>query len=264
MVNEAVVFVPDHQAAEAADPGDRSFNLPATTVAAKLTPILGSWADSASAMRTDEIPAFRLQVGTQLVAVIGTVCNQRRGFFPDRDLVEDSFDQRDLSRRSTFGPACEWNSLTIRHHHPLCTLSALGFSNAVAPFFAGEKLASTNTSSQSSSPCSSRVSRKACQIVTSTPSPSHSVNRRQQVLGEGYRSGKSRQRAPLRSTHKIPSRQARSSAGGRPPRGERLRLGRNGLIRSHCASVRKTSCPRAIESTPFNGLDNVTPARAQV
>jgi hypothetical protein len=70
------------------------------------------------------------------------------------------------------------------------------------------------------------VSRKACQILTKTPSPSHSVSRRQQVLGEGYCSGRSRQRAPLLRTHNIPSRQARSSAAGRPPRGERLRSGR--------------------------------------
>jgi hypothetical protein len=37
------------------------------------------------------------------------------------------------------------------------------------------------------------------------------------VLGDLNRSGKSRQRALLRSTHRMPSQQARSSAGGRPP-----------------------------------------------
>src|SRR5262249_45073451 len=152
-----------------------------------------------------------------LVTVIGSIRNQRNRSFARWHLVDQLFDERDLSRRSTFGPADEWNSLTICHHHPLRTFSTLGFTDSFAPFFAGEKLASTNTSSQSNSPRSSSVSRKACQIFTSTPSPSHSTNRRQHVLGDGYRSGKSRQRAPLRRTHKIPSKHARSSAGGRPP-----------------------------------------------
>jgi IS30 family transposase len=42
-----------------------------------------------------------------------------------------------------------------------------------------------------------------------------------------------------------------------------LRSGRNGLIRSHCASVSKTSCRRAMKSTHFNGLDNASPVRAR-
>ena len=35
--------------------------------------------------------------------------------FGDRDFIDDGFDERDLSRRSTFGPACERHSLTIHH-----------------------------------------------------------------------------------------------------------------------------------------------------
>lgn len=258
MIDKAVVFVANQKSSEAADPRDSAFDFPAASVTSKFAAVLSCGTNPAFTMRTNEIPAFGLQARAQRVAIIGSIRNQRRRFIADRDFFEDSFDQRNLSRRSTFGPACEWNSLTIRHHQPLCTLSALGFSDAVTPFFAGEKLASTNTSSQSKSPCSSSESRKACQMASSTPSPSHSVSRRQHVLGEGYRSGRSRQRAPLRSTHKIPSRQARSSAGGRPPRGERLCSGRKGLIRSHCASVMKTSCRRAIEGTPFDGTDSGT------
>ncbi|MFM2219846.1 MAG: hypothetical protein RL240_4164 [Planctomycetota bacterium] len=50
-----------------------------------------------------------------------------------------------------------------------------------------------------------------------TPASIHSFMRRQQVLGEGNSSRRSRHRAPLRSTHKIPSKHFRSSAGGRQP-----------------------------------------------
>ena len=264
MVDKAVMFMADDQPAEGADPRDGAFDFPASAVAAEFSSILRTRTHSAATVWANQIPALGQQAGSQLVAVVGSIGNQRRGLFPGRDLVEDSFDQRDLSRRSTFGPACEWNSLTIRHHQPLCTLSPLRFSDAVAPFFAGEKLASTNTSSQSSRPCSSSVSRKACQILTSTPSPSHSTSRRQHVLGDGYRSGRSRQRAPLRSTHRMPSKQARSSTGGRPPLADRLRSGRCGAIRFHCSSVIKTSCRLAIERSPFNSFDNASLDRAQV
>ena len=254
----------NHQSAIATNPSDRSLDLPATAVASKFSPILGLGADATTSMRTNQVPSLGEQTGSQFIAVIRSIGDQRSRCFGDRDFIDDGFDQRDLSRRSTFGPACEWNSLTIHHHQPLCTFSPLGFADSVAPFFAGEKLASTNTSSQSSKPCSSSVSRKECQIRRSTSSPSHSANRRQHVLGDGYRSGKSRQRAPLRNTHKIPSKHARSSAAGRPPLGERLRFGMNGLILAHCSSVTKTSCRRAIERTPFNSLDNLTPFVAQV
>jgi hypothetical protein len=264
LIDKAVVFVTDDETAEAADPGDRAFNLPAAAVAPQLPAVLRFRSAASSSMRTDQVPSFGQQTGAKFVAVLSSIGNQGNRRFADRHFVDQFFDERDLSRRSTFGPACKWNSLTICHHQPLRTFSTLGFANFFAPFLAGEKLASTNTSSQSSNPRSSSVSRKDCQISTSTPSPSHSTNLRQQVLGDGYRSGKSRQRAPQRNTHKIPSKHARSSAGGRPPRADRLRFGMNGLILSHCLSVTKTSCRRAIERSPFNGLDNVTPTRAQV
>jgi len=252
------------QPAEAANPGDGALNLPTAAIATQFPTVLRLRPSATPAMGTDQVPTFGPQTLAELVTVIGSISNQRNRRLVGGHFVHQFFDKRDLSRRSTFGPACKWNSLTICHHHPLRTFSTLGFADFFAPFLAGEKLASTNTSSQSSNPRPSSVSRKACQIFTSTPSPSHSTNRRQQVLGDGYRSGKSRQRAPLRSTHKMPSKHARSSAGGRPPRGDRLRLGMHGLILSHCWSLTKTSCRRAIERSPFNGLDNVTPIRAQV
>ena len=71
-------------------------------------------------MRTVQIPTPSQQSLPQWVAVVSPIGDQRRGlFFLPRDVAEDSFDQRDLSRRSRRGPACEWNSLAIRHHQPL-------------------------------------------------------------------------------------------------------------------------------------------------
>jgi hypothetical protein len=70
-----------------------------------------------------------------------------------------------------------------------------------------------------------------------TPASCQSLKRRQQVEGSGYSAGRSRHLAPVLRTQRIPSRQARSSAGGRPPLGRGGRGGINGLIFSHCSSV---------------------------
>lgn len=247
MVDKAVILIPNDQPTKLTDPRDRAFDFPASSISSQLSTVLSGLSLATSSVGANQVPALLPQARSQFVTVVGSVSNQWRGRFPGRDGFEDPFDQRDLSRRSTFGPACKWNSLAIPHHHPLGSLASLGFSDAVPPFFAGEKLPSTKTSSQSSRTCSSSWSRKECQISIRTPAVSHSTIRRQQVLGEGKRpSGKSLQRAPLLSTHSIPSRQARSSAGGRPPRGDLGRTGISGRIRSHCRSVSKTSCLLAI------------------
>jgi hypothetical protein len=70
-----------------------------------------------------------------------------------------------------------------------------------------------------------------------TPASYQSLKRRQQVEGSGYSSGRSRHLAPVLRTQRIPSKHARSSAGGRPPFGLGGRGGINGLIFSHCSSV---------------------------
>jgi len=66
----------------------------------------------------------------------------------------------------------------------------------------------------------------------------HCFSRRQQVEGDGYLSGKKRHAAPVCSTQRMPSRQARFDAQGRP-RLSRLRggSGSKGPTNSHCASV---------------------------
>jgi len=134
LIDEAVMLTPNHQTTELADPGDRAFDLPASSVPSQLPTVLSGLSLATSAVRRDEIPPLLPKTCPQLVAVVSPVSDQRRGRFPGRDGFEDPFDQRDLSRRSTFGPACEWNTLAICHHQPLGSLASLGFSDAVDPF----------------------------------------------------------------------------------------------------------------------------------
>jgi hypothetical protein len=133
------------------------------------------------------------------------------------------------------------NSLAVDHHHPLRALAPLGFADGRPPFFAGAKLPSAKDSDQSSWPCASSSPRKARQRASHTPCSSQASKRRRQVLYEGQpRSrGRSSQRAPVRRTQRMPSRQPRGSAGGRPPFRERFVRGSKGAILAHCASVNK-------------------------
>jgi hypothetical protein len=141
------------------------------------------------------------------------------------------------------------NTLAVDHHHKLRTLSAFGLSDARAPFLAAINVPSPKVSSQIRRPCSSSCATNARQISSHTSCSSQNCRRRQHVLGEGNRSGKSFQRAPERNTHKMPSRHSRSEVHGRPPLACWDKAGRCGEIFSHISSVTNCSC-RAIGSSP--------------
>jgi len=71
----------------------------------------------ANTMWTDQIPTVSQQLLLQQIAVVGTIGDQRLWPFLPRDLVEDSFDLRDLRTRSKPSAGCEWSSLSSRHIH---------------------------------------------------------------------------------------------------------------------------------------------------
>jgi hypothetical protein len=132
----------------------------------------------------------------------------------------------------------QWNALAIDQYHPLRALAPLGFANSSAPFFADTKLPSRKVSSQSSSWSWFSAASKARQACNQTPCSSHCRNRRQQVGPLGYSAGRSRHRAPVLSTHRMPSKHSRFAAQGRP-RPSRLRFGagKKYSINAHCQSL---------------------------
>jgi hypothetical protein len=155
----------------------------------------------------------------------------------DSDVCHDSLKELDLSWRGRVGIASQRNTLAIDHHQELCSFAFLGLSDCRPPFFAGMKVASTKASSQSRTPRSSSSERKARHILLSTPASCQSLSRLQHVDGLGNRSGRSRHLAPVLRIQRMPSKQRRSFAGGRPPFGLGSRGGISGLIFSHCSSV---------------------------
>ena len=104
-------------------------------------------------------------------------------------------------------------------------------------------------SSQSRRPLASNSARNARQSRSHTSCSSQTLSLRQQVEALGYPSGRSRHRAPVFKTHRIPSSTKRLSVQGRPPRGWRGGAGSRGSIFAHCLSVRRT-LRRATKKTP--------------
>lgn len=236
-----MTFPSHQQTSVVSQPGERALNLPASLVSAQLATILGLPLFAIAAMRTDHINSTLTQASAQRVTVIASIQNQATYFLQQfrRYLIQQWFKQSYLRWRRTAQAGCQRNSLAINHQNPLSSLAFLGLSNSGSPFFAGANEPSAKVSSQSRCPASSSSAMKVRQTSTQTFCSSQSRRRRQQVLGEGYCGGRSRQRAPVFKTHRMPSTTARFSAKGRPPLGDGWGCGSSGSILRHCSSLNK-------------------------
>ncbi len=237
------------ESSELSEPGVGALDDPAALVSSELPAVLIASVLAAFAIRHDQVDAPFGKPFAQGIGIIGTVCDyslrllsraaSRAGDF---DLGERGFRKRNFSRRGTFKPNSQRKTATVDQYHPLCALAAFGFTDRRAPFLAGAKLPSRNVSSHFSSPLPSRAPSSVRHASSHTSCSSHSFNRRQQVAGEGYCSGRNLQAAPVCNTQRMPSRQARLHAHGRPRLSlRRFGSGSRGPINSHCASVNNSN-----------------------
>jgi hypothetical protein len=141
-----------------------------------------------------------------------------------------------LRRGRRFEGNSQRKTLAIDQYHPLCTLTPLGFSDGRPPFLAEAKLPSTKHSSHLIFCRSESSLSNARQSIRSVPSASQSRSLRQTVVPEPYSRGSSCHCAPVRSIHRIPSKQRRSSTRGRPPFGRGGAVGISARNRCHLAS----------------------------
>ncbi len=237
----------NEKAAEVAQVRKGALNFPALGVATHAAAIVARSAPAFPPMRAEQNNATLEQTPAQRITIISAISDDAqwaalRSPTPgarDRNASQSRFGQGYFGRTGRDQLASQRNTLAVRHHHPLRTFATFGFTHAEPPFLAGAKLPSKNTSLQLSLPWASSCPSKPRQIFNHTSRSSHSCKRRQQVLAEGYSAGKSRQRAPLRRTHKMPSKTRRGSLGGRPRCRRRAGLGRSVLILSHGLSVSK-------------------------
>lgn len=241
-----MVIVSYQEAAEVAQPGEGAFDLPSFAVAAQLPPIVERGFGSPFAMRRDQQDASFQQSPSQRIAVVSPVGNDAQGSLSrastrlrDGNLLQGAFGQGHFRRAGRGQLASQRNTRAVDHHHPLRAFSFFGFADSEAPFLAGAKLASRKLSSQSSVPRASSSDKNARQMLSQTPCFSQRAKRRQQVAGLGYSLGKSRQRAPVLSTQRMPSSTRRLSAQGRPRLFSR---GRRGSIFFHWSSDKNAFC----------------------
>jgi hypothetical protein len=242
VIHQQRAFVAHDQPAEVSQPGKGALDFPALPVTAQCAPILGRRLAAVAAVWTDQFDAAVRKLLAQRVAVVAPVGDQAVRFalgpttpHPwDADLGQGFGDQLHFGGRRAVQVVSQRNTLAVDHHHPLRALAALGFADTAAPFLAGAKLPSIKLSLQSSWPRASSSARKRRHTLSQTSCASHKRSRRQHVAGLTPKSaGKSRQRAPVLSTHKMPSSTARLSFQGRPALEY---LGNSGSSLAHCAS----------------------------
>ena len=239
-------IVADLDASEVLQPCVGAFDFPAFAVSAELSFVFKTAMAVVAAVRSDQFCASSFQPQAQRVGVVTAIGNHASQAGPWAStatarylhLLERAFrkpvfgDLRGRKLRSDrYAPA-------VDHHHALRTFPATCLADGEAPFFAVTKVASKNASSQSRSLRSSIWASSFRHARSQTPCSSHIRSRRQQVEPSGYSSGRSRHRAPLRSTHRIPCRHARLEAHGRPrPSLRRFGSGNNGTNTAHCSSL---------------------------
>lgn len=242
IVDGETAFVAHDQAAEVSQPGKGALDFPATPVTPQRPSILRGCLATILAMWTDQLDAALLETAAQRVAVVGAVGDEALGLASGPapssswhpDLGQRPLDQFHLRRRGAVQVVSQRNTLAVDHHHPFRALAALGFADAVAPFLAGAKLPSMKLSLQSRWPRRSSSARNCRHTLSQTPSSSHWCKRRQQVAGLTPKSeGRSRQRAPVRNTQRMPSSTARLSFHGRPALEY---CGKRGSSLAHCLS----------------------------
>jgi len=234
----------DQQPAELTEPRVGSLDDPAAFVTAQLASVLVAPVPAVLAVGHDQLDAPLLQPFAQRVGVVGTICDHPLRLLSrtalgarDADFSERGFRKRNFSRRGTFQPSSQRKTLTVDQYHPLRALATLGFTDRRAPFLAGAKLPSRKHSSHCSRPSPSSAPSSARHASSHTPCSSHCFSRRRQVGGEGYLSGRNRHAEPVRKIQRMPSKQARLQAQGRPRLSlRRFGSGGSGSISSHCAS----------------------------
>ncbi len=234
-----MIFVSSHEATEVLQPGEQTFDFPTFSVTTKQSTVL-CWRTSAvDLVRGDYFHTeFYCRFLVQLVRVVRLATDHFM-----RQIIQDArvkyfFDQRHFMWASAACVHGERNTASVDKAHDFGAFAALGLPHASVPFFAGANASSMKPSLRSMPPRSRRSSARATNTCSKNPSSLHCWNRRWQTLFGGYRSAKSFQSTPVRSTHRVPLSTSRGLTAGRPRLPGPLRgSGRNEEIRFHCLSV---------------------------
>jgi hypothetical protein len=250
-INNSGSLIADVQPTERLNPGVGSFNNPAMSVTSQMPSILMGGSAVVLASGNDRLNPSTRQAFSNRVAVVPSVGDQSIGTTSrstrfvgatDFDCFERDVEELRFRRGRRVHMKSERSTLAINQYHKLRSFPAFCLAHFEPPFFAEANVPSTKHSSQRIISFSSSWAKKARQSFSNVPSLAHFCKRRWMVLDGPYRRGSSLQGEPVQRIHKIPSKQPRSSNGGRPPlrsffRQGRFRSGSSALTFSHCRSV---------------------------
>ena len=236
-----VEFVSGYKSSEVLKPTDGSFNFPSSFVASKFPSVLSRRFDSISFVRSNQICAAFSQTTSQRIAVGGSIIDQGSRAPMDRPIFEQRLNQIHFMRTGAFDQVATRRALAVCEQHDFRTFAAFGLTYTKPPFFAVENVPSAMDSSRSILPSRSSLLTKRAHAFLNKPDSVHFFSRRQHVGYDGKLGGKSRHRAPVRSTQAIASKHSREEALGLPPRGEGEGSSNKSEIRFHCSSLSSNS-----------------------
>lgn len=242
--------VSDLDTAEVLQPGVGAFDFPSLAIASQLPFVFKTPVADVLSIGSDQLRSTLLELSAQWVGVVasignhatqtGTGASASSSWNPH--LLERAFCEPAFGNLRGRKLHSDRYAVAVDRHHALRTFPATGFADRQAPFFAMMNVASRKASSQSNNRCWSSIDNSFRHAANQTPSSSHFRSRRQQVEPSGYCSGRSRHLAPVRRTHRIPSRQERFDDQGRPrPSLRRLGAGNSGSNIFHCSSLNSSS-----------------------
>ena len=105
-------------------------------------------------------------------------------------------------------------TMTVDQHHPLRSLTALGFTDCFAPLLGRGEAAIEERLVPFQQALAVQCTQQRAPRIQPSPSSCHCFSRRQQVASEGDSSDRNRHAAPVCRIHRIPSKQARFDAHG--------------------------------------------------
>ncbi len=221
-----------------------SFDFPMPFITPKLATIPKRRSLAIAPMWTNQFRTLTQNSNPQQIAVRPFVVNQPPQFrsrpattyFWNTKSFQHRFNQFHFTRSRRFCHRDKWCSFSVCQNHYFCTFTFL-FYQLVYPFFEGANVPSAKVSSHFKRPFLSNKARIFCQAWSKTPFSYHNWSRRQHVLPDGRCEGMSLYLAPLRRSHRMPSRQARLGAGSWPPFADRFGSGKSGSSFFHCFSV---------------------------
>ena len=236
-------------------PSKQPLHLPPSPVAPQTPTILSRSLSSVVSVRSYHLYCLFCQLFVQWVTVISFISYQMLRPLIGKTLIESFSDKGDFMRASRRRVYADRNTRAVCHCHELRTFAPLGLSHTSTPFFATTNVPSMKHSLKSSSPRVRKSSAKISSTFFRTPSLTHCWNLRWQLWYGGNRSGKSFQRAPLRSIQSIPFRTSRLSLQGLPrPSWRRGEGAIRGLIIAHCSSLNSSLLAIAYHYSRMRGI----------